>query len=115
MDTLATKLTRRAVRDALAILPAEVNATYDEAMGRIAGQRHCEKELAEQMLTWITYAHRPLSIIELQHALATSCGMTDMDSELIVPKQRLPSVCAGLILIDENCCTVRLVREWLII
>lgn len=111
MDTLATKLTRRAVRDALTILPAEVNSIYNEAMIRISGQRDCDKTLAKKVLTWITYACRPLSLVELLHAVAISPTMSEMDSELIVPKQLLTSVCAGLVVVDENRSIVRLVRE----
>jgi hypothetical protein len=83
-------------------------------MDRISRQTSNDKELAEQLLAWITYAQRPLSLKELQHALATSPGMTDMDHESIVPEQLLTSVCAGLIIIDGNRSIVRLVRKWLI-
>jgi len=47
MDTLATKNNPRAVRDALDVLPTEVDATYDEAMRRITAQSKDDKDLAE--------------------------------------------------------------------
>lgn len=111
MDSLASKSNRRAIRSALESLPSEVNATYDEAMERIKGQTKDDRRLAERVLSWITYAYRPLSISELQHALAVSSEMTDMDFEAIEDEIILISVCAGLVVIDGTGNTIRLVRK----
>lgn len=110
MDSLASKLTVREVRTALDVLPEEVNATYAEAMERISVQEECRKDLAKRVLTWITYTCRPLSLEELQHALAVSSKTTVMHPEAMVPKQILTSVCVGLVVIDENINIIRLVR-----
>jgi hypothetical protein len=112
MDSLASKSNRRAIRSALESLPSEVNATYDEAMDRIKRQTKDDRKLAERVLSWITHAHRPLSISELQHALAVSPEMTNMDSEAIEDEVILMSVCAGLVVIDETSNTIRLVRKY---
>jgi len=56
MDSLASKLHRWAVCDALEGLPKEVNATYDEAMVQIKAQNKDAVGLAEQALSWITHA-----------------------------------------------------------
>jgi len=111
MDTLATKNNPRAVRDALDVLPTEVDATYNEAMRRITAQSKDDKELAERILLWVVYARRPLSLLELQHALAILPWMTDIDPESLVPELLLTSVCAGLVVIDEYQSIVRLVRK----
>jgi len=111
MDSLATKSDRRAVRNALDMLPTEVNSIYMEAMGRISGQVESDRELAKRVLIWVTYTRRPLSLTELQHAVAICNDMTDMDLEAIVHEQILTTVCAGLVIIDQNSSIVRLVRE----
>ena len=111
MDTLETKNNRNAVRDALDVLPAEVNATYRVAMDRIAKQNPDDKELAECVLVWVTYAQRPLSLEELQHAVSTLPKMTYIDSGSLVPEQLLTAVCAGLIVFDVNQNVMRLVRK----
>ena len=111
MDTLATKSNPKAVRDALDVLPTEVEVTYSEAMRRIAAQSKDDKDLAESILVWVIYARRPLSLRELQHAVATLPGMTDIDPESLVPKIVLTSVCAGLVVIDGYQSIVRLVRK----
>jgi hypothetical protein len=66
-------------RHALELLPAEVNATYEEAIDRIVGQVEFTRELSKRVLAWIIYARQPPSLKELQHALAISSERTDMD------------------------------------
>lgn len=111
MDTLSSMTKRRDVNNTLEALPAEVYATYDVAMARIAGQGEHDKQLAVRVLCWITHARRPLSLIELQHALAASPGMTNMDPDDIEDGLALTSICAGLVIIHEHGQTLQLVRE----
>lgn len=84
MDSLATKSDRRAFRKALDMLPTEVNSIYMETMRRISGQVKCDRELDKQVLTWVTYTRHPLTLIELQHAVAVCDDMSDMDLDAIV-------------------------------
>lgn len=111
MDSLVNHTNSSAVHSALETLPAEVNATYDIAMERITSQDDIDRKLAERVLSWITYAYRPLSLKELQHALAVSPGMTVMNSDAFEHELILTSVCAGLVVIEEGTSIVRLVRE----
>lgn len=111
MDSLVSKTNRREVRRALANLPKEVDKTYDEAMKRIEAQIDDDRELAMRVLSWITYAYRLLSAVELQFALAVTPGMTGMDFDAIEDADLLTSVCAGLVVIDEQSTIVHLVRE----
>jgi hypothetical protein len=113
IDSLVSKTNLRAVRNALENLPAGVNATYDEAMERIRRQDEEDRNLAERVLLWITHAYRPLSHQELQHALAVTPEMTDMDPEALVDEFILIDVCAGLVVIDEHRNIIRLVRKYL--
>jgi len=100
-----------AVRKALEILPKEMDGTYDEAMDRIERQNEDDKELAKQVFSWITHACRPLSVKELQHALAVMPGMTNVDPDAIIDEEILTAVCAGLVVIDDESCIVHLVRK----
>jgi len=115
MDSLVGKHTPAAVRKALENLPKEVNDTYDEAMERIERQNEDDKELAKQVFSWITYACRPLSVTELQHALAVTPEKTNMDPDDIIDIEILTSVCAGLVVIDEKRSIIRLVRKYNVI
>lgn len=110
MDSLVSKTNRREVRRALANLPKEVDQTYDEAMRRIEAQIDDDRELATRVLSWLAYTLRPLSVRELQYALAVQPGMTEMDFDSIEDDDLLTSVCAGLVVIDEHSNIIHLVR-----
>jgi ankyrin repeat protein len=110
MDALSKKLRKRDVRLALQNLPQKLDDTYDEAMKRIWSQDPEEVELAEQVLAWISYAKRPLTVTELQHALAITPESSEIDEEAITDEEFLLSVCAGLVTIDQEGNIIRLVH-----
>jgi hypothetical protein len=69
-------------------------------MARIKGQLQDQEELAKQVLSWITCAKRPLTILELQHALAIEVGDSRLNKENLPQSEDMVSVCAGLVTID---------------
>jgi len=83
IGSLVIKKTRKAVREALKTLPKEQEKTYQEAMQRIKSQNVDDKHLAERILPWISLAFRPLTLNELQHALAVKFGESELDEENI--------------------------------
>lgn len=110
MDSLVNKNNRKAIYMALENLPKGIGDTYDEAMERIRAQNPDDKELGENVLLWISFALRPLSIVELQHALAVDDTTTNTDLDALPDEEIIISVCAGLVTIDNESSTVRLVR-----
>ncbi|KAJ7598909.1 ankyrin repeat-containing domain protein [Mycena floridula] len=110
MDSLASKSSRKLLRLALNTLPKEINDSYDETMTRIAAQGEEDRELAHQVFSWLAYCQRPLTVQELQHALAVSTDTTEMDLDAIVDLDILTSVCAGLVVIDDDSNIIRLVH-----
>ncbi|KAJ7589318.1 Pfs, NACHT and ankyrin domain protein [Mycena floridula] len=102
LDALASQLSRKALRNALALLPEGIMVSYDDAMVRIKAQGKDQYELARQIFYWLAYAKSPLSIKELQHAVAVSEDMTEMDLDAIVDVDILTDSCAGLIVIQEQ-------------
>nr|XP_001392596.2 hypothetical protein ANI_1_1952074 [Aspergillus niger CBS 513.88] len=54
---------------------------YQETMKRIESQSPNLRNLAIHALSWIVCAKRPLSILELQHALAIQTGSHSIDTE----------------------------------
>ena len=112
MDSLVSKSSLREVQNALKTLPTQVNATYDEVMVRVSAQNADDKELANKVLSWIVYAHRPLSLQELQCAIAISTpDMLNMDPEALVDEFILIDVCAGMVIIDEETSIIRLIHK----
>jgi ankyrin repeat protein len=111
MDSVAKKNNRRGIRRSLASLPQKLNDTYEQAMRRIWSQSQEDIDLAEQLLSWIVCAKRPLKLIEVQHALAVEEGDVDLDEEGIPDEDLMISACAGLVTADRESTVIRLVHH----
>jgi ankyrin repeat protein len=79
-------------------------------MERINGQKPGLRELAEQVLSWITFSKRPLTTLELQHCLGVKGGGSELDQENLPQTEDMVSVCAGLVTVDEESRIIRLVH-----
>ncbi|KAH6898864.1 ankyrin repeat-containing domain protein [Thelonectria olida] len=115
MDSLIGKKSPKAIRISLnKILEVEEHKGYDhaynEAMYRINGHVADSRELASQVLSWISCARRHLTTSELQHALAVEMESAGLDEENIPDIEDIVSVCAGLVTVDTLSDTVRLVH-----
>ncbi|KAJ7600104.1 ankyrin repeat-containing domain protein [Mycena floridula] len=116
LDSLAKQTNVNALRKALEGLPEDIWRSYDNAMLRIDAQGETDSKLAYHIFYWLSCSKKPLTVLELQHAVAVSLDpeMTDMDPEAIVDIETLTDVCAGLIITDESFTrsqlTVRLVH-----
>ncbi|KAJ7779549.1 hypothetical protein B0H14DRAFT_2474413, partial [Mycena olivaceomarginata] len=108
IKTLQTKTTVRAVREALKILPEDLNHTYDAVLQRIDNQDG--KNLANRVLLWISSAQRPLSVSELQEALAIELGTPALDADSLPDIDTILSVCEGLVVVDWSNRVFRLVH-----
>ncbi|RDW85168.1 hypothetical protein BP6252_02758 [Coleophoma cylindrospora] len=122
LSSLDDKTTPRAVRTALMQFRKQIpgssedqkrevlDKAYNDAMERINAQKLGFRRLAQKVLSWITCAKRPLSAVELLHALAIEVGDSKLDEDNFERIERLISVCAGLVTIDEESSIVRLVH-----
>ena len=103
----------KAIRTALKKFPKgseAYNYAYEEAMERVEGQITNSRELAKQVLSWITCANRPLTTSELRHALGVEVGESELDEENLPEVEDIISVCAGLVTVDEQSNIIRLVH-----
>lgn len=110
MDSIATKATRNAIQKALKNLPMGLKNTYGEVMRRIHVQNEDDRDLAMRVLLWIIYAVRPLTVKELQHALAITPGTSDLDEGDIIDEETILFSCAGIVTIDHESRIIRLVH-----
>lgn len=101
----------KAVLQALRRLPVELEASYDEAISRIERQPDQHRTRAKQVLSWISFTLRPLTVIELRQALAVELGSKEFDKSSLPALTRLVSVCAGLVAVDRQRQVIRLVHE----
>ena len=87
-----------------------LDRAYREAMERINRQKLGYRRLAEKVLSWITRAKRALTTLELQQALAVAVGDSKLDEDNLERIERMVSVCAGLVTVDEESGIIRLVH-----
>ncbi|KAJ4024680.1 hypothetical protein NW752_003235 [Fusarium irregulare] len=79
-------------------------------MTRIQDQELKRKALAMKISTWVVRSKRPLSLQELQHALVVRENTKKLDVNFIPPSEIILSLCAGLVVLDEERTIVRLVH-----
>ncbi|KAH6994707.1 hypothetical protein EDB82DRAFT_502327 [Fusarium venenatum] len=112
LESLSHKINRKEVRSSLKTLPVSLNATYSDALDRIYRQAPEAVGLAEAVLFWILCAKRSLTILELQQIYATQDLLEDigLEEDDLPDADILTSVYGGLIMIDSDSQTVRLVH-----
>ena len=84
---------------------------YGATLERIKAQDEERTILAMAALMWICYSERPLQVDELCQALAVEIGETDFDPENIPSIGTLLDYCQGLITVDVEASTVRLIHH----
>ncbi|KAJ7435630.1 hypothetical protein FB451DRAFT_1379315 [Mycena latifolia] len=110
IESLATKNTIKAVREALRHLPKDLQHTYNEAMERINHQTEEDRQMGMLALTWVASAKRPLSAAELQEALAIEPESSFLDEDNLLDMDIILSACAGLMIVDDTVSVVRLIH-----
>jgi hypothetical protein len=102
-DTIASR------KDRLNSLQPSLTQTFRETMDRIEDSTKT-KINATKILTWIHLAKRPLTVDELLHALAVKEEKEDLDRENLKDPGTFLNCCLGLVTIDAETSTVRLVH-----
>lgn len=110
IESLSKEDNVRDIRESLQKLPEDLDTIYDEAMQRIKRQDRQKVARADQVLTLINCAYRPLQIQEIQHALSIRPGDTFTDLEALPTVDSLLSACCGLVVVEDESQVVRLVH-----
>ncbi|KAJ4167534.1 hypothetical protein NW754_011351 [Fusarium falciforme] len=113
LESLMYKRTPKALRAALEGLPRGSTAyddTYKQTMKRIQKQFPDQAELAVDVLQWIVCSKSPLTVSELQHALAVEVGEEDLDFDNLPDADYMVTACGGLIAVDQESGIIRLVH-----
>jgi len=90
-----------------------LGGAYDATLQRIKAQDGEKAKLAMATLMWVCHSERPLLVDELCHALAVEIGSEDFDSDNVPLIATLLSCCQGLITVDKEALTVRLIHHTL--
>jgi len=83
---------------------------YDATIERIKAQGGDKPRLMMAALMWISHAERPLKVDELCHARAVELGSTDFNTDNVPSISILVGCCQGLITVDKEASTVRLIH-----
>ena len=89
---------------------SELGDVYGATIARIKAQDGDKSRLGMAALMWISHAERPLRADELCHALAVELGSTDFNIGNIPSISTLVGCCQGLIAVDKEASTVRLIH-----
>jgi len=88
----------------------ELGDVYDATIKRIKAQGGEKSRLGMTALMWISHAERPPRADELCDALAVKLGSTDFDVGNIPSTSTIVNCCQGLITVDKEASTVRLIH-----
>ena len=104
MDALGRKaaFSKAALRIAINQLPKQLDQTYEQALYRIKLQAEDDAELAGQVISWLYLSHSALTVRTLQQAIAKQQNFDPADDDSLIDAEKLASVCAGLVAINED-------------
>lgn len=105
IDVVRDCITLKEILGKLDALPAGLHCLYAEAMKRIRALPDSQADLAIRALVWTTLSLRPLTVKELPWAVSDSVDPTDA-----VNTEVLLSLCCGLLEVEAESNTVRLIR-----
>ena len=83
---------------------------YSTTLGRIKGQGREKARLGMAALMWISHAERPLKANELCHALAVEIGSPNLNVDNVPSIGTLLACCQGLVVVEREASTVRLIH-----
>ena len=87
-----------------------LEGAYSETLSRIKGQGEEEARLGMAALMWISHSERPLKADELCHALGVEIGSPNLDEDNVPSISTLLGSCQGLVTVDKEASTIRLIH-----
>ncbi|RPB03109.1 hypothetical protein L873DRAFT_1732030, partial [Choiromyces venosus 120613-1] len=105
-----TTIYRRREKLRTMIVGLSLGDAYDATIRRIKAQGGDRERLGMAALLWISHSERPLKVDEICHALAVEIGSMDLDANNVPSIRTLLNCCQGLIAVDKEASTVRLIH-----
>ncbi|PYI11146.1 ankyrin, partial [Aspergillus sclerotiicarbonarius CBS 121057] len=116
LQNIRGQVSRAGIRRSLSTLSRDLGDAYDKTFEAITHQSQSQQKLAFDALLWVASSYRPLSALELRHALATRVGDDDWDIDDVSPLGLIVKSCCGLLSVDnmnDDQSEVRLVHHTL--
>jgi ankyrin repeat domain-containing protein 50 len=111
LDALRECFSLGEVRRVIEAFPSTIEAVYLHTWHRILQRNPTRVELAKYVLLWVLYAARPMTLGELEWAVATCPETYKFQPNEVVPGMNLVALCRGLVTLEEESGVVRLVRK----
>ena len=101
-EKLMIQPSKKAVREALSTLPEKLDEVYEDIIQHriIENVNKNDSKLGMQVLTWLTYACRPMTLLELQQAIDIERGQKDVSEGYEIDEQKILEATSGLIVVD---------------
>lgn len=108
--SILDQITKADVKRTLMHLSTNLTQAFQSTIQRISNLSTARKDLAFRTLMWISHTNRPLTVTELQHAMALRLD-TDLDRDNFPSVRTLLDCCSGLVEVDYESSTIRLVHH----
>ncbi|KAH6909913.1 ankyrin repeat-containing domain protein, partial [Coprinopsis sp. MPI-PUGE-AT-0042] len=110
LEALSQCSSIREVRQTLAAFPVSIEGVYRQTWLRILEQLPGHVSLAKAVLVWVLNASRPMTIEEVERAVATSPDTFQFEQDRLVRGTTLIAYCRGLVTLEVESRLVRLVH-----
>lgn len=111
MDLILGQDSIRRVRQALITLPQDLNSAYAGILERIYSQERHKSHRSRQLIAWVLFSTRPLSIEETRCALSVEPGDCSLNQDGLPDLDALLSTCSGIISINTESQCVGFVHQ----
>lgn len=95
------------MRQILESLSGNLSQVYGTFWKRLSSQRSSRRALAKRALSWVLRACRPLTDVELAHALSFKSGDDNVRASDLIDISTIIEVCDGLLLLETPMSTVQ--------
>ncbi|KAH6905339.1 ankyrin repeat-containing domain protein [Coprinopsis sp. MPI-PUGE-AT-0042] len=111
LDAVCQCISILEVEETLEEFPSAIEGVYVQTWNRILSQTPKHTLLAKALLSWVLNAQRPMTVEELQHAVAASPDTHNFQPARLVPEvSTLIGLCRGMLTVEEESNVVRLVH-----
>jgi len=111
IGTVLDQVTKADVKRTLNNLSTNLTEVFSSTMARISVLSSNRRNLAFQTLMWISHARRPLTVAELQHAMAIRFEEDDLDRDNFPSVRTVLDCCCGLVEVNQESGVIRLVHH----
>jgi ankyrin repeat domain-containing protein 50 len=86
----------------LAQLPAGIEGLYAATLTRVEALPKSHRDLAMRVLLWLVFAHRSMSVEEVQYAAAAYPEAQTIGPSRLVSEDTIISACCGLVTVSHR-------------